>query len=183
MQSTKEIRRRKLKQRSTQRKGLAFPNEKRVGNCNAKLWPNYTSRSAAIGHTRDSNEIIQLIIIAEQNDLFRRSWPHALIPGRFLLMPGVAARPGSFQSTCISAVRSYNGFPDANEPYDTRRMSALEVDGERIWFRIDLYDEHYRSYPKNPINPSKTKRLLRVYSADDWECSFGKSGWLQVGRP
>lgn len=155
-------------QRSRDR--CSFIPDRRTGQeCAPEPLQQYKSCDVAVGGTACFDDVIQLMIITEQNDLFRRSWPRALIPGRFLLMPGVAARPGPFQITCLSAVRSYDHFSAGTYPHDTHQMSAIEVDGETIWFCIDLYDELYKGPPESPTNPNTTRRLLTVYSANEWK--------------
>ena len=106
--------------------------------------------------------------IAAQNDLFRTSWPLAVISGRFVMTRAIAARCGTFQRACLDAVRQYDDFNPNIDPYGTHEMGSFEIDGETVWFKIDLYDEAYEYGSPEPTDPMKTRRVLTILFPEDY---------------
>lgn len=102
------------------------------------------------------------VTIAAQNDLFRQSWPVAVIPGRFVMTRAVAARDGDFQRACLEAVRAYDDFNPDIDPDGTHEMGSFEIEGETVWFKIDLYDDAYECGSPEPTDPQKTRRVLTI---------------------
>lgn len=129
-------------------------------------WP-YAPEAVETGGTGISQEMVESVLIAAQNDLFRQSWPLPLVPGRFVLAPSVASRPGPFQSACLTAVRSCDVFPSNDGPYGAHDIGFFEIDGVSVCFKIELWDEHYRSHSTEPTSLKRTRRLLTIRLVED----------------
>ena len=117
---------------------------------------------------QDGTRPREIGIIAAQNDLFRRSWPLSALPGRFVLTRAIAARCAAFQRACLDTVRQYDDFHAGLDPYGTHEMGSFEIDGETVWFRIDLYDEAYEYGSPEPTDPMKTRRVLTILFPEDY---------------
>lgn len=106
-------------------------------------------------------------LIAEQNDAFRRSIAGAVTgmlvpPGRVMMTSGIAARDAAFQSVLIAAVVAFDGFNADCDPHGWHEMGVLEIEGETVWFKIDLYDEAYEYGSSDPTDPRFTRRMLTL---------------------
>lgn len=116
----------------------------------------------------DCSCAVHIGTIAAQNDLFRQSWPIVAIPGRFVMTQAIAARSGDFQRACLDAVRTCDDFHAGIDPYGTHEMGSFEIDGETVWFRIDLYDERYEYGSPEPTDLEKTRRVLTILFPEDY---------------
>lgn len=105
-------------------------------------------------------------VIALQNDVFRRSWPKASVPGRFIIDPSVASRPGNFQVACLDAVRNFDDFAGEFDPDGTHKAGLVKVDGVFIRFDITLKDAWSENPSNEPANVDKTMRVLVIALAD-----------------
>ena len=47
-------------------------------------------------------------------------------------------------------------------------LRMLDVDGERIFFKVDYYDPEMRFHSADPSNPEITRRVLTIGMADDY---------------
>jgi hypothetical protein len=110
--------------------------------------------------------------IAAQNDLFRKAIANQScaiaaatqgIAGRRFITPGVAAQvPENFHRLVWSAVANFSFFTEDNDPYEDHTFGAFEIEGVRLFWKIDLYDTAYRYGSDDPANPKCTRRVLTV---------------------
>ena len=86
-------------------------------------------------------------LIAEQNDRFRRAAP-SLAPGmatadglrgRVVLTRAVAALGPLFPLLCLLGIARHETFDPEDDPEGLHDFGPVEVEGRRVWFRIDLY--------------------------------------------
>ena len=60
--------------------------------------------------------------------------------GQTFLTRGLIAKGSDFIAKATAAVRSFDAFTDDNDPWQEHDCATLDVDGERIMFKIDLYE-------------------------------------------
>lgn len=106
-------------------------------------------------------------IIADQNDRFRRAVLGAadrtgMPQGRVVMTRGVSERSPAFQSKLIAAVAGYDEFNTDCDPYGWHEMGVIEIDGEIVWFKLDLYDENYEYGASDPTDPKFTRRVMTL---------------------
>ena len=103
--------------------------------------------------------------IAELNDQFRKN-PH--IHGKLVMTAAVAAKGPYFALKCIAAIR-HAVFEKGNDPYGERDFCTIEVDGEKLFFKIDCYDKHDQNYgSEDPADPIKTLRVGTIMFPSDY---------------
>ena len=78
------------------------------------------------------------------------------------MTPAITERPGEFQIACLNAVRSYDAFSADTDPRGMHEMGVLEIQGEIVWFKIDLLDERYEHASPDPADTEKTRRVLTI---------------------
>ena len=105
--------------------------------------------------------------IADQNDAFRRSAFGIPVEGSVPLGPvvmtaGVAARDDAFRAALIHAVAAYEDFNPDCDPHGWHEMGVVDIEGETVWFKIDLYDEAYEYGASDPTDPRFTRRVLTL---------------------
>ena len=106
-------------------------------------------------------------IVAEQNDRFRRAAfglpvPHPAPQGQVLMTPGISARDDAFRIALIHAVMAYEDFNPDCDPHGWHEMGVVEIEGETVWFKIDLYDEAYEYGSSDPTDLRFTRRVLTL---------------------
>jgi hypothetical protein len=131
-----------------------------------------TSEEIAIDTGPDLSSTETAKIIAAQNDRFRRAAfgltpsatdANAPIPqGRVVMTRGVADRSPAFQTALTAAVAAYDAFTEDADPHGWHEMGVVTVEGETVWFKIDLYDEAYEYGASDPTDPRFTRRVLTM---------------------
>jgi hypothetical protein len=109
--------------------------------------------------------------IRELNDALRTSTELALrliINGQLVITRGIAARGDAFFHRALAAVRSFNDFTPDNDPHGEHDMAFLDVEGERIYFKIDYYDPALEYHSKDPSDPGITRRILTIALAEEY---------------
>jgi hypothetical protein len=81
---------------------------------------------------------------------------------------GVIALGQNRQLKILEAVSKFNRFDEDNDPYGEHDFGALEVEGERFFFKIDYYDQDLSTHSPDPADPSVTKRLLTIILAEEY---------------
>lgn len=103
--------------------------------------------------------------IAELNDQFREN-PHSR--GKLVMTATVAAKGPYFALKCIEAIR-HAVFEKGNDPYGERDFCTIEVDGQKVWLKIDCYDKHDQNYgSEDPADPAKTLRVGTLMFPSDY---------------
>ena len=98
------------------------------------------------------------------NDSFRKS----LQGGAVVLTAGIVALGAEAQARIIAAVQTFNDFNDDNDPWGEHDFGCAEVDGERIFFKLDYYDPIRAMHSEDPTDPSKTERVLTIMLASEY---------------
>jgi hypothetical protein len=122
---------------------------------------------------------MQVMLVADQNDLFRKALtdPAAMsaitvnkeeIKGQILITQGIAGEDWAFIAKVKDAVATFNTFTEDNDPYGDHTFGAFEIDGEKLFWKIDLYDENYEYGSEDPSNLEVTRRALTIMLASEY---------------
>ncbi|MEQ8964880.1 MAG: DUF3768 domain-containing protein [Azospirillaceae bacterium] len=104
-------------------------------------------------------------VVRELNDSFRI---HGEGPGSLLITAGLAAEGEAFVTEVIQAVRSFDEFTKENDPWGEHDFGAIEVQGRKVFWKIDYYDRALETGSPNPGNPRLTHRVLTVMFASEY---------------
>ena len=104
--------------------------------------------------------------IARLNDESRKG----RMPGstKMLLTAMVAALPDDTLTHLRSAVTSFEDFTEDNDPYGERDFGAVELEGERYFWKIDYYDRSLRFGAEDPSDTTETMRVLTLMHASEY---------------
>ena len=58
-----------------------------------------------------------------------------------MMTPGVAALGAEAVACIVKTIAVYDDFCHANDPHEEHDFGSFEVDGQTIFFKIDLYEE------------------------------------------
>jgi len=104
--------------------------------------------------------------IAAKNDAFRRSIVNGktkgVPPGQFFASQGVMAKGPIFQRFALLSVATQTTFDTDNDPYAEHDFGTVTVLGEKVFWKIDLYDPALEGGTEDPLDDKKTFRVLTI---------------------
>ncbi len=110
------------------------------------------------------NDVVDTSRIRELNDALRRS----LTGGVLMMTRGVIALGLARQLRILEAVAAFDGFDPDNDPYGEHDVGALQVEGDRIFFKVDYFDRALTGHSPDPADLSVTTRVLTIMLAEEY---------------
>jgi hypothetical protein len=98
------------------------------------------------------------------NDELRRR----LVGGMAVITPGVAALGQEAVARIIKTIEVYDDFCHANDPHEEHDFGAFDADGQRIFFKIDYYDQTLAVHSPDPSDPDVTQRVITIMLAEEY---------------
>ena len=103
--------------------------------------------------------------IRELNDRFRKE---GLGRGSIMITQGIQEKGGGFAIAAVHAVRSFDAFTDDNDPWGEHDFGAIDLESEKVFFKIDYYDLSLEKDSENPANEGCTHRVLTIMLAAEY---------------
>ena len=94
--------------------------------------------------------------VRELNDAFRTSGEG----GRIVVTRGVHEKGAGFVAQALERVRTFDAFTKDNDPYGEHDFGSFELDGEKLYWKIDCYDKEMRYGSEDPSDPEKPRASL-----------------------
>ena len=98
------------------------------------------------------------------NDLFRRTSQG----GQILMTHGVSNFNHETIGRIAEAVKNYDDFSSDNDPYGEHDFGSFEIDGHKLFWKIDYYALDMMHGSEDPANPDITKRVLTFMLAEEY---------------
>lgn len=102
--------------------------------------------------------------IRELNDAFRSS----LAGGQVMLTSAVQKLSKFELEELLKRVRTFQSFGKDNDPNGEHDFGALDLFGQKFFWKIDYYDRGLVYGSPNPSDPSVTTRVLTIMRADEY---------------
>lgn len=102
--------------------------------------------------------------IRQLNDHLRQTFTG----GRVMMTSGVEALEPGAKAELIAAIRSFDRFDRRNDPHGEHDFGAVEIGGEKFFFKVDYYDLAMSQHSVDPANPDATIRVLTIMRADEY---------------
>ena len=105
--------------------------------------------------------------IAELNDAFRK----ALVQrgGKRYTTDGVASLGFDFVQRAMVAVVAFDAFTSDNDPYGEHDFGSFEIDGEKLFWKIDYYDQRDPDLgAEDASNSANTERVMTLMLAEEY---------------
>ena len=109
--------------------------------------------------------------IAKQNDVFRQfpSFSEFYgIKGQIVITQGIQALPEEDKAEIFKSVMEFDTFTKDNDPYGEHDFGAFTHKGNKIFWKIDLYDPDYLMGSPDRINLDHTRRVLTIMLASEY---------------
>jgi hypothetical protein len=103
--------------------------------------------------------------IRHLNDQFRR---HGIGRGSMMHTDGVHERGPAFVLAAVNIVRGFNDFGPNNDPYGEHDFGAFEIDGERLFFKLDYHNLTLDAGSPDPVDEAVTHRVLTIMFASEY---------------
>src|ERR1700746_1109972 len=100
-------------------------------------------------------------IIRTLNDKLRQN----LTVGTAFITAGVAALGPEAVARIVKTIAVYDDFCHANEPYEEHDVGSFDVDGQTLFFKIDLYEE---PNVKDPNGGPVVNRVMTIMLAEEY---------------
>lgn len=84
------------------------------------------------------------------------------------LTPDVLALSADDKAALLAAVASFEDFTPESDPWQERDFGAVEVGGEKFFWKIDYYDRALQFHSPDPADPRVTRRVLTICCADEY---------------
>ena len=75
---------------------------------------------------------------------------------------------GPRPSAILEALKRYDEFDAANDPYGEHDFGALEIKGTRIIFKIDYCDVDYAFASPDASDENLTRRVMTIMLAEEY---------------
>jgi len=98
------------------------------------------------------------------NDELRRNPDKGIV----VITPGVAAFGDEIVQSLFRTIATYDDFPRENDPYGEHDFGAFEVEGQKIFWKVDYYDKALNAHSPDPSDPKVTERVMTVMLASEY---------------
>ena len=103
--------------------------------------------------------------ICKLNDKLRQGQG---VNGQLMLTSGINDQGQNFVTKVVMSVAEFDTFTPENDPHLEHDFGALEVQGQKIFFKVDYYDLSMKMLSPDPADPSVTKRVLTIMLAEEY---------------
>lgn len=109
--------------------------------------------------------------IAALNDALRRD-PFSGEHGRVMQTAGVVAEGVAFVSKALTKLANLTAsdFEPGNDPYGERDFAVIEVDGVRLYAKVDYYAKgsNLTLGSETPDDPASTERVMTIMLSSEY---------------
>lgn len=98
------------------------------------------------------------------NDDLRRD----LSAGTAVMTVGVAALGPALVERIVRAVAAFDDFGHDNDPHGEHDFGMFNIDGYRLYFKIDYFDKSLTFHSPDPADPSVTERVITLMLAEEY---------------
>ena len=102
--------------------------------------------------------------IRELNDKLRSQMTGGLIH----MTDGIAALGLPMVNAIFKAVAAFTAFTEDNDPWGEHDCATMEVEGQRIIWKIDYYDRSRTYHSPDAADPKVTVRVLTIMLAQEY---------------
>jgi len=85
-----------------------------------------------------------------------------------VITSGLKARGEEFTEAACIAVACFDQFSEDNDPHKEHDFGAIDLKGEKLFWKIDPYDQSITMLSPDPANPKVTHRVLTIMLASEY---------------
>ncbi len=99
--------------------------------------------------------------IRSLNDEFRKTFTG----GKAVMTPGIAALGAEAVARIVQTIAVFDDFCHANDPHQEHDFGCFDADGQKVYFKIDLYEE---ADVKDKDGEPVVTRVLTIMLAEEY---------------
>ena len=84
------------------------------------------------------------------------------------MTPGIAALGAEAVARIVKTSRGLRRLLSRQRPHQEHDFGAFDADGQRVFFKIDYFDESLTYHSPDPADPSVTKRVITIMLAEEY---------------
>lgn len=107
---------------------------------------------------------LSTVAIRTLNDAFRTT----MRGGKFTMTSGVNALAPDAMMAVIRKVRGFTDFTPGNDQHGEHDFGAVELGGQKFFWKIDYYDKSMEAGSEDPADPAQTTRVLTIMLASEY---------------
>lgn len=88
--------------------------------------------------------------------------------GRVIVTQGIQSLPPNTLSKILPTISNFTNFTEDNDPYEEHDFGTVTIDGHKIFWKIDYYDESYQYASPDPTDSQLTYRVMTVMLAEEY---------------
>lgn len=88
--------------------------------------------------------------------------------GTVVATRGVTAQGPAFIIAVMGALARFDAFTADNDPYGERDFGMLDIDGDRVFWKIDYYDQSLTSAAVDPADEALCHRVLTLMLVEEY---------------
>src|SRR5215831_4009859 len=92
----------------------------------------------------------------------------ALADNQAVITRGVADHGSDFINQAVQAVREFSDFTEDNDPHGEHDFGSFELDGIKLFWKIDYYDQNLDMGSPDPADHTVTRRVLTIFLAEEY---------------
>ncbi len=103
--------------------------------------------------------------IRRLNDLLRKGQADN---ATLIVTAGIKAEGDDFLRQAVNGVMSFTEFSEDNDPHGEHDFGAFEVNGKKLFFKIDYFDLELERHSDDAADPACTHRVLTIMLASEY---------------
>ena len=88
--------------------------------------------------------------------------------GTAVMTAGVAALGAGTVARIVKTIAIYDDFCHANDPHEEHDFGSVELEGQKIFFKIDYYDKTLTQHSPDAADPIVTERVITIMLAEEY---------------
>ena len=88
--------------------------------------------------------------------------------GQIIITSGIAALEDDFKLQVTKAVSEFDAFTPENDPHQEHDFGSIEMQGHKVFFKIDYYDLDLKMHSPDACDPKVTTRILTIMLAEEY---------------
>ena len=88
--------------------------------------------------------------------------------GAIVITAGLQAKDEAFLGQAAKAVAAFDTFSENNDPHGEHDFGTFDLDGEKLFWKVDYFDRSLKWGSPDPANPALTHRVLTLMLANEY---------------
>ena len=88
--------------------------------------------------------------------------------GKIVITSGIQALGANAVSRLVQAIAAFDQFNGDNDPHSEHDFGAVDFNGNRVFWKIDYYDQSLDCGSEDPADADVTTRVMTIMLAEEY---------------